>query len=276
MTKNKRWLAVAAIVACAASAGASADSGGESSVSVGFDYSSGKYGSDTSTQIWSVPFGYAWRNDRWALKLSVPYLRVSGSGNVIPGLGGTRNLNPRGRGRNGQPLPVPGEPVESTGSASGLGDVVASAAYSLIANPANGFGLDVTGKLKFGTADADKGLGSGQNDVTLGLDAYQAFGDWTAFGGVSYAMLGDSDYLQLDDVFGANVGASHKLSDAASWGLVYDYRQRAADLSDTRSELSAFYNHKIGASSKLQAYVLTGFSDGSPDLGGGLSISHGF
>lgn len=275
MTSNTRRLAVAALLACASSAAASAKAG-DSSASVGFDYSSGKYGSDITTQIWSLPLGYAWRSDRWALRLTVPYLRVSGAGNVIPGLGGTGNSNPRGRGRNGQSPSVPGEPIEGTGSASGLGDVVASAAYALIADPTSGFGLDVSGRIKFGTADADKGLGSGQNDFTLGLDAYQAFGDWTAFGGVNYAMLGDSEFLQLEDVFGANVGASYKLSDAASWGLVYDYRQRAAELSDTRRELTGFYNHKVGATSKLQAYVLTGFSDGSPDLGGGLTLSHGF
>lgn len=274
MTSNKRWLAVAALFVCASSA--SAGDVGASSISAGFDYSSGKYGSDITTQIWSLPLAYGWRSDRWALKLTVPFLRVSGSGNVIPGIGGTGNSNPRGRGRNGQAPPAPGEPIESSGSASGLGDVVASAAYALIADPDSGFGLDLSGRIKFGTADEDKGLGSGQNDVTVGLDAYQAHGDWTAFGGIHYAMLGDSEYLQLDDVFGANLGASHKLSDAASWGLVYDYRQRAAELSDTRSELTAFYNHKLGASLKLQAYVLTGFSDGSPDLGGGLSLSHGF
>jgi hypothetical protein len=276
MTRSKRWLAVAALVACACSTAANAQPGGDSSVSVGFDYSSGKYGSDTSTEIWSMPIGYAWRNDRWALRLTVPYLGVSGAGNVIPGLGGTGNSNPRGRGRNGQAPSVPVEAIESSGSASGLGDIVASAAYAVIADSARGFGLDLSGRIKFGTADEDKGLGSGQNDFTLGLDAYQTAGDWTAFGGINYAMLGDSEFLQLDDVFGANVGASRKLGDAASFGVVYDYRQRAAELSDTRRELTAFYNHRIGASAKLQAYVLTGFSDGSPDLGGGLSLSHGF
>ncbi|OGT60820.1 MAG: hypothetical protein A3E01_19765 [Gammaproteobacteria bacterium RIFCSPHIGHO2_12_FULL_63_22] len=266
---QKQWLATVALVALAASAGASADG---SSVGVGFDYSSGKYGATTTTDIWSVPFIFGYDTGPWSLKLTVPYINVSGSGNVIPGLGGTENRNPNGRGRNGQSVPT----TDTEGSASGLGDVVAAASYALVSNPKTGFGLDLTGKVKFGTADADQGLGSGQNDYTLGVDAYQARGDWTVFGGASYAMLGDSEFLQLDDVFGANLGASYKLNDASSWGAVFDYRQRASDKSQERNELTAFYNHKVGDSTKWQAYVLSGFSDGSPDWGGGLSVKHGF
>lgn len=267
---KKQWLALACVAALAASATASAD--GSSSVSVGFDYSSGKYGSTTTTDIWSVPFAFGYQSDRWSLKLTVPYIRVSGSGNVIPGLGGTDNRNPRGRGRNGGTLPS----TDTAGSASGLGDVVASAGYTLVSDQASGFGLDLTGKVKFGTADEAQGLGSGQNDYTVALDAYRSRNDWTVFGGVSYAVLGDSDFLQLDDVFGANVGANYKIDDASSWGAVYDFRQKASERSGSRSELTGFYSHKVGASTKLQAYALAGFSDGSPDWGAGLSLKYGF
>lgn len=270
MKMKTKSLALASIAALAASVNASADAG--SSVSVGFDYSSGKYGTDTTTQIWSVPFTYGYQSDRWLFKLIVPYIHVSGSGNVIPGLGGTDNGNPHGRGRNGSGVPT----TDTAGSASGLGDVVASATYTLVPDKATGFGLDLTGKVKFGTADEDQGLGSGQNDYTVALDAYHGLGAWTVFGGASYVMLGDSAFLQLDDVFGANVGASYKIDEVSSWGAEYDYRQKVSDTSGTRSELTAFYNHKVGDNAKLQAYLLSGLSNGSPDWGGGLSLKYGF
>ena len=266
---KKKWLVLCSVAALAASANASADG---SSVGVGFDYSSGKYGAATTTEIWSVPFTYGYDSGPWSFKLTVPYISVSGSGNVVPGIGGTDNRNPHGRGRDGGTVPT----TETSGSASGLGDVVAAATYALFTSDATGFGLDLTGKVKFGTADENKGLGSGQNDYIVALDAYRGHGDWTVFGGVSYAMLGDSEFLQLDDVFGANVGTSYKIDEVSSWGAVYDYRQKASDKSQARNELTAFYNHKVGDTAKLQAYVLGGFSDGSPDWGGGLSLKFGF
>lgn len=266
---QKKWLALCSVAALAASAQASADG---SSVGVGFDYSSGKYGGSSTTDIWSVPFSFGYDTGPWVFKLTVPYISVSGSGNVIPGVGGTNNGNPKGRGRNGSDVPT----TDTTGSASGLGDVVAAATYSLFTDAATGSGLDLTGKVKFGTADENKGLGSGQNDYTLTLDGYRGHGEWTVFGGVSYAMLGDSEFLQLDDVFGANLGASYKLNEASSVGAVFDYRQRASDMSQERNELTAFYNHKVGAASRFQAYLLTGFSDGSPDFGAGMSVKYGF
>lgn len=263
-----KWLALGSLAALAASATASADG---SSVGVGFDYSSGKYGATTTTDIWSVPFSFGYGSGPWSLKLTVPYINVSGSGNVIPGVGGTINTNPRGRGRTGT---VPS--TDTVGSAAGVGDVVAAATYALHSNDATGFGLDLTGKVKFGTADENQGLGSGQNDYIVALDAYRGHDAWTVFGGVSYAVLGDSEFLQLDDVFGANVGASYKINDRSSWGAAYDFRQKASDQSQSRNELTAFYNHKVGDNAKLQAYVLSGFSDGSPDWGGGLSVKYGF
>jgi len=75
-----KWLALGSLAALAASATASADG---SSVGVGFDYSSGKYGATTTTDIWSVPFSFGYDSGPWSLKLTVPYINVSGSGNVI-------------------------------------------------------------------------------------------------------------------------------------------------------------------------------------------------
>ena len=46
-----------------------------------------------------------------------------------------------------------------SGSASGLGDIVLSAAYSAYYNPATTLGMDLTGKLKLPTADESKALG---------------------------------------------------------------------------------------------------------------------
>ena len=71
------------------------------SLGIGVDYSSGDYGSDTTTKILSVPLSAKYETGDWTFKASLPWLRVQGDANVVPGLGSVINLNPNGRGRGG-------------------------------------------------------------------------------------------------------------------------------------------------------------------------------
>lgn len=245
---------------------------GHFSVGAGANYSTGKYGTDTTTDIWSVPVTAGWQDDRWTLKLTVPYIGISGSNDVIPGTGSVHNGNPRGRGHGG----APGGATSTTGSASGLGDIVASAGYQLFTSADDSAGLDLTGKVKFGTADENKGLGTGKNDYGMALDAYKASGDWTVFGGVGWMKYGSSDYIRLQNGFNANLGAGFKIGQADDVGAYYYYREKIAEGGAAQSELTAYWNHKIGADWRLQSYVTGGLADGSPDWGVGATAKYLF
>jgi hypothetical protein len=255
---------------------------GQFSLSAGADYSSGKYGTTSTTDIWSVPFTAEYQSSNWTFKLVVPYINVSGPGNVIPGVGKTNNGNPHGRGLGhlvGGIVSPGGTGTGTTttsGSASGLGDVVASAGYQVFTSSDQTFGVDLTGKVKFGTADENKGLGTGKNDYGLSLDTYKVLGNTTVFGGVGWMKYGSSQYIKLKNGFNANVGAEYKLSTSDSIGAYYYYRERIAEGGAPQSELSGYWNHKLGDSWRLQAYVMGGFADGSPDYGAGASLKYTF
>ena len=255
---------------------ARADDPGHATVGAGFDYTSGSYGTPFSTDIWDVPFSAGYQGDRWSVKLTVPWVRISGANDVIPGIGRVKNSNPHGRGHGkGNTGPVP--PVtETTGSASGLGDIVAQATYGLVRNDAANFGLDLTGKIKFGTASADKGLGTGQNDYGVNLDAYKGLGAWTVFGGAGYMKYGSSQYIVLHNGWNANFGAGYKLDASNDIGAYFYFRQKISDSGYAERELTGYWNHHFGNAWRLQAYVLGGFSDGSPDWGVGGSMSYAF
>ncbi|MFC4529116.1 transporter [Dyella halodurans] len=256
---------------------AHADDSSTIKVGAGIDYTSGKYGTSTTTDITEVPVTLGYDVGDWSFKLAVPYIHVSGADNVIPGVGPVVNTNPKGRGKgkkNGQTTPTP--TPTSTGSASGLGDITAAATYEAYSNKAANFGIDLTGKVKFGTADADQGLGTGKNDYTIAVDSYKGFGAWTVFGGVSYTWLGSSQYIRLNDVFGANVGASYKLDSHSSFGAYFDYREKASNTSFARNELTGYYSYKFASAWKAQGYVTKGFTDGSPDWGVGATLSYSF
>jgi hypothetical protein len=224
----------------------------------GYDYTSGTYGTNNRTEIASVPFIASYETGNWVFKATVPYLRITGSDNVIAGVGAVR----------------PG--ATSVRTASGMGDITTAATYTLLVDAKAQFGVDLTGKIKFGTADSGRGLGTGENDYWLLVDPYKKNDNVTYFGGVGYGVLGSSSTLQLKNVVSANTGLSYKLDQQASAGVVFDYRSKSTDAGFDQRELTAFYSRKLSAGYKLQAYATKGFSDGSPDWGAGLNAGYNF
>ncbi|TWI10269.1 transporter [Aerolutibacter ruishenii] len=236
---------------------------------VGADYSSGDYGTDTTTTIFSVPVTAKYNRGNWTWKASLPWMRVDGDPNVVPGLGSVTNNNPRGRGRGGIVDPTQPE----SGTASGIGDLRLSATYGL--DTGGPLGVDLTANFKVATADEDKGLGTGANDYGVAVDLYRDFNRTLLFGGAGYTRLGASDYIDADSVFNTNVGAAWKAG-KASFGAMYDWREAATEASDDRSEVTGFVALPTGDRGKLQLYAVKGLSDGSPDWGVGLNLSAGF
>ena len=237
---------------------------------IGADYSSGEYGSDTTTTIFSVPVTAKYTTGAWSFKASLPWMRVDGDPNVVPGLGSILNLNPAGRGRvigGGTPT------TTESGTESGIGDLRVAATYGI--DTGGPLGIDLTANAKIATADEDKGLGTGANDYGVAVDLYRDFDGTLLFGGVGYTALGDSAFIDVDSVLNANAGASWRVG-SGSLGAMYDWRAAASEAADDRSELTGFYSFPTGERTKMQVYAVKGLSDGSPDWGAGLSLSAGF
>ncbi|MDE3207899.1 MAG: transporter [Pseudomonadota bacterium] len=230
----------------------------------GLDYSTGNYGTSTTTDITSIPLMAQYDTGSWTLKLTVPYLFINGSGNVIPGIGRVNNRNPHAR----------GEANNST-SVQGLGDVVTAATYHF-APTENGFSVDWTGRIKFGTASRDKGLGTGENDYSTEIDVYKGYGRYTIFGGAGYSLLGSSQYIQLNNVANVTFGGLYQVDRLDIVGLSYDGMQKVADTSSPESQVTGFWEHTVNSQMKTQAYILKGLANGSPDWGVGANIIHSF
>jgi len=235
------------------------------SLTTGFDYSTGKYGGTTSTDILYVPVTGKMQFDSFFLKLTVPYISVTSAGDVLRGIGKI-NTTPGGTGGPG-----------GTGSTnavttqSGLGDVVASAGYTVL--EADALMLDLVGKIKFGTADADKNLGTGENDYSAQVDGYYTVHKTTLFATAGYTVLGSPVGVSLNNIAYGTLGLSQKTGEQTSVGVMLDAAQASNDLNPGTRELSLFVSNKISPALKLQAYLLKGFSDSSPDLGGGIILT---
>ena len=232
----------------------------KTTVSTGFDYSYGKYGESTTTKVLFIPLTTRWDGDLWNVKLTVPYVRVSGPATVIPELGQV------------------GLPPRPTAAAeSGIGDIVLAGSYGVIRNTGfEGPSVDLTGRVKFGTSDFSKGLGTGETDYSTQLDCYQSFGRMTPFGSFGYRVMGDPPGFNLRNHFYTTIGANYRINQRTVVGALFDWRQKLLAGGDAGAELTGYVEHRMTDSWRLLAYGLAGFSNASPDGGLGLSLGHVF
>jgi hypothetical protein len=246
--------------------------GGNFYMSAGFDYSSGKYGSDTTTTILSIPVIGMYLTGDWMFRLTVPYVRITGNGTVIPGMGGAvpgsgGSVSGGGGGMGS------GNATAST-TQSGLGDVIAAATYNIYSGIENALRVDLTGKFKFATADI--GLGTGENDYAAQVDVYKGFDSFTAMGSLGYQVLGDSPLYDLSNAAYGIFGGYYQFTEQTGAGAEMRVSQKLYATGEGPRELTAYVTHQFDKNLKINAYVLKGFSDGSPDSGFGMLLTSDF
>ncbi len=227
----------------------------------GFDYTSGRYTGSEDTQILYVPFIARYETGPWTLRATVPFIRIEGPGNVV-GAGADRvTLSGGSRERH---------------SESGLGDVVLSAFYGVLSERRSAIGLELGAKLKLGTADETRGLGTGKEDWSLQADLFKPLGALTLFGSLGHRWYGEPAGIELKDVTYWSLGGASRLSAQASAGLAYDYRPAVTRGGGEISELTAFLTRRLSREWKVQPYVVAGFGKASPDWGAGAQVAYSY
>lgn len=242
---------------------ASADDESYFTLSAGYESSSGKYGTTSTTDIVTIPLSALYESGPWSLKLTVPYLKITGEGDII-GSGTYRGW------RGGSTTTVTTVTKTRT-TQSGLGDVVTMLTYNVYSDDESGSGLDLSGRIKFGTAST--ALGTGKNDYAVQFVAYRGVGDFTPFIKAGYEVLGSSTQLQLNNIYYGSLGSSYSFGEEVSVGAEYKYAQKASATIADQRELNLYTDIQIGTDVYLHGYLLKGYSSGSPDTGYGLSLA---
>lgn len=226
----------------------------------GFDYSSGKYGTSDTTDILSIPIVGMYQTSSWVLKLTVPYVRITGVGDVV--LGGKRIK-----------APTTTTTTKST-TQSGLGDVIAAATYNVYSGSENNFGVDVTGRVKFGTASTT--LGTGENDYAAQVGVYKRSGSFTSMMALGYEALGSPTGVDLNNMTYGTLAGDYKFTDQTNGGVEMRVSEKPSTIGAVQQELTIYVNHRIDNSFNIRGYALKGFSDGSADNGFGMMVSSEF
>lgn len=225
------------------------------SLGSGFDYSSGKYGNTVSTDILYVPVTGKYETEDFTFKLTVPYISITGPGGVV-----------RGIGRFGRVIT---RTTKTTNS--GLGDVTSSLTYGAYSDES--LALDLVGNVKLGTADAQKGLGTGENDYSGQVDGYYSLDETTLFATAGYKTYGLPAGQSLSNTSYGTIGVGQKIDKEISMGAMFDAAESASTTSAATQELTVYLSNKISPALKFQVNVLRGFSTASPDYGFGGMVT---
>lgn len=241
----------------------------QSEFEIGAEYSEGDYGTGETSRAWYLPFTWRYRSGDLTTALTVPYLSVEGSTEVT--FDG-RNLSGYGMGPgsgSGSGSSSGSTSGSTTHSDAGMGDVIASASYRLLDETESRPWIAATAKVKFGTADADKGLGTGEDDYTLQLELAKGF----LSGYAGYRWQGDTDIVDYNDVAFVGVGVDFPLSERH--GLALEYYTEEASVSGTDDvatagiTLAGEWGRRMGYS----LYYVAGLSDTAADSVIGFTVS---
>jgi hypothetical protein len=239
---------------------------GSFSMSAGAEFSTGKYGGTTPTDIFYLPVTARYATYRYSASLTVPYISVTSDGGVIPNSGGAVRGN-----RN---MTTTSSAMRRSLVQSGWGDVIATAGYTLYDD--DELMLSAVGQVKFGTANADKDLGTGENDYAAQIDSICTTDSVSIYASIGYKFVGVPAGYTLNNIGYGSVGVARAVGSASRVGLTLDVAQRTSAISEDRRSITAETRHGINESTAISVSLSRGFSASNADWLGGLYVANTF
>ncbi|HAW52985.1 MAG TPA: hypothetical protein DCX54_11760 [Flavobacteriales bacterium] len=136
--------------------------------------------------------------------------------------------------------------------------------------------VELRAKVKFGTADEAKALGTGENDYSVQVDGVLGKGKVQPFYTLGYVMIGDTDQVDYNNCLFATAGLMFTVSDSTSLGFTYDYKQASVDNADDEGVAGFFLTSKFNQGWSATLNMTTGLTDSSLDYGGSLMVGREF
>lgn len=239
---------------------------GEVSLLTGLDYQQGDYGTSDSTSLWRVPISISYRKTNFSLFASMPLLLAQSDGDII--ITNKTSMNKMNTGSSSSRA--------SQKTVSGIGDIVLSGSYYFMPNFRNEITYRLTAALKLGTADENKGLGTGENDFSLEGGIVKNIDEYILSGTLGYEFNGDSAVFDYNNVFYGTLGLTKLLAMNKQIGSYLYFSQALSDAADAPLELSLFYSQPVSQTRDIYFYLSKGLSDGSPDFSVGGNIQFKF
>jgi hypothetical protein len=254
------WLVVALFVLANAHAAdkSAADKSDDSPISAKFayDWTSGKYGQakDSTASIGSLTVTADFTD--YSVDVVVPYLRQSGPGRLIV-LPGRR------------PVVVLGPDERVTG----LGDVTGGVTRYVLNQEDHHVDLDVGVIVKFATASADKGLGTGKYDYSIQAAIGREMGGFNATLTGGYTFVGKVEGQDYHNAFYGSFDLAYAVTKAISVGVTYSDGASVIPGTPASRDAQLYVTFKPSKRTKIEVYYLRGWTTQSPDRGAGVSAA---
>jgi len=254
------------------------------SVGQGFEFSSGKYGTNARTDSIYAPLTViACPTNRLGFSLEIPFVYQS-NGNVITGIGrggmqGSKTTMLPAAGMSGMSGSGGGmspSSASTTQSESGLGDIILKVGYTLLPEKDSMPQIRPTAFIKFPTADNNKSLGTGEFDEGFAVEISKWFGNWNPFVEAGYTVQGKSAQLSLRNYMAYNAGVGYQVADNFRPLLLIKGTTPPADGASSLLEVRLKLKYQASKHTGIDGYVAKGITTNSPDYGTGLSVYYDF
>lgn len=237
---------------------------GEFSLSTGLEYSEADYGTPDTTALWRVPISVTYRKTSFSVFASMPLLFASSDGDII--VSNKTSMSAK--------KVSPSASSNGRNTAAGVGDIIIAGSFYFTPDVRKELSFRLTGGVKFATADADKGFGTGENDVYVEGGAVKYLDEYILSTTLGYEINGDSTDIDYNDVLYGTVGLTRQLAMKKQVGSYLYYSEAVSSTSDAPLELSIFYSQPATNNRNIYVYLSKGFSDSSADftLGGNIQF----
>ena len=245
---------------------------------LGLEVAGGTFGTGFNSTYITAPLVADWfPTERLDLELTVPllYQRTGSTGHAVLGTGmqGAAKSVARGTMMGGGS----GGGSGLFGGDYGVGDITLTSGYTVLMESDSAPRIRPTLYLKFPTASESKGFGTGKFDVGGGVAVSKWLGSWQPFAEGRYVVQGAAhDETGALNFVTADAGAAYSWNETLVTSAYARFGSRLFDSLSAPLEARLKTVWRFGERTYIEAFALKGFSDGSPDYGGGISLFREF
>lgn len=257
------------------------------SISIGAEFSSGTYNTDTTTRIFYMPVVVSWfPHERVDMSIELPFIyqtyqNQSTTTTATPktaarfgGAGGIISTTSTSSTSSTTIIPI--KSSGSSSSVSGLGDIILRAGYIPLFEKDALPQVRMSLLVKTPTASVSEGLGTGEFDFGGGFDLSKWFGNIHLAGEALYTYQGKVSGLGLKNYLSYTGTVGYLVTNDVQPMLVIKGSTAPSEYSDDLMEVRGRLLWNVSPSTSLDLFATRGISKSSADYGGGIAVIYSF
>jgi Putative MetA-pathway of phenol degradation len=250
-------------------------------------FSTGTYGTDTSSSFYSAPWTLRRFFRDGDISLVIPFVISSTDGGVTLVGGNPVKVDTKGRDGDVQTVDcskkgkgnscLTGRAEGQTVTTAGIGDIQLRGRYYVVEETDVRPLVALTARLKLPTANASQGLGTGAFDHGYGVEVSKIFFEkFIAYLDGGYNVIGNPDGLELRNQYWYDLGGGYYITRRFLVSFYYEeYRALVPGVVNSRDVFFAF-NYKASDAWRFNVGFTKGLSDNAPDYALSVGTSYRF